>query len=352
MNTFIFFLGLTLSLTLFQTNTAKAENRENASLVAAKIINGETSRTGDWPWMAAILSPGYDPFLGQYCGGTLIAPQWVLTAAHCVDETGMDVLLGQNDLESNEGEIISVDKFVIHPDYQAKSNTADIALLHLDRPSFIQPVSLANNFNFQAETGKHAIALGWGITFQGVLYDDFPSKLQQVNLDILSNSICDTSISPAHKNIICLGILDNKDTCSGDSGGPLIIFNQARQQWNQIGITSFGPVDCAMDGRYTAYTQVDRFMSFINSTLNSTKESPEEFLAKCADKYSDYLGEKEGGVFVCENNSKVCLNTTGGDLNITQISVLRNNPSEILEYFIEHLREIRTISYTNIGYCK
>ncbi|MCK5830811.1 MAG: trypsin-like serine protease [Methylococcales bacterium] len=352
--TILFSLGLLFSLTMFKITNVNADSGINNSIFEVGIVGGDPVKTGKFPWMVAILRTDVQgsAFNRHFCGGTLIAPQWILTAAHCVKSFGMEVLLGEIDLEGSGGQTHSVDRSVIHPNYIKKKHPFDIALLHLATPSSIKPVLLEKSFNFQNKTGKDARALGWGVTRQIANDKYYLTNLQQVNITIKDTSICHypTNSPPKINNIICLGITDKKDTCGGDSGGPLLMFDQINKKWKQIGITSYGSAACAQPNGYTVYTQVDKYNQFILSNINSTSNTAEEILARCVSKYPDYLGKKDGTTFPC-GNSEVCQNTTGGTLmNITQISVLSNNKNEILEYLDTNVGW-KKISYAALNYC-
>lgn len=355
MTNFVLLLSVMLVLTVFHTKNVMAENSTRDSEIEAKIINGKESESDAWPWMAhIIISDGIGNRWG--CGGTLVAPQWVLTAAHCAEDmVSAKVLLDRNDFKGKGGEIISVTHSVIHPDRDIATKYADLALMHLESPTSITPVSLANDFDFQSEEGNSALAIGWGITHQSITGDDIsPTKLQQVELPLKHNQQCifDSRIP---EDVICVGIFDEKSTCRGDSGGPLLMFDSKNRRWNQIGITSFGSKNCSSVTGISVYAQVDKFKHFIDSTINSSQEpseTPEEFLAKCVKKYPDYLGEAKGAAYFC-GNSEICQDTTGGRLmDIIQISVLENNKEEMLEFFDNTARKWYKISFSNIGYCE
>lgn len=348
-------VGIIFALSLFQIENGYADNRPIDQRIEPKIITGKQSKSDAWPWMAYIIFTNKTKN-DSMCGGTLVAPQWVLTAAHCVEDmSSARVLLDKNDLWAKGGEDFSASYSAIHPKYNTTRNYADIALLHLDTPTTIKPVSLANEFNFQKETGNTALAIGWGLISQeieGKGEDILPDRLQEVDLTIQSNSICDNPYFL--DNVICLGVSgEGKASCRGDSGGPLLLFDSKSKSWKQIGITSFGYKDCSAEGGIDVFTQVDKYKPFIESTLSRTHlESPEEILAKCVKKFARYVGDRRGTVYNC-GNSEICQDTTGGLLmDITQVSVLQNNPTQMIEYFDNTRKQWFKTSFSGLGYCE
>jgi secreted trypsin-like serine protease len=346
------FLIVIIFCTIFQTKAVSADNKESL-VVEEKIINGKPSEAEAWPWMVAISSTTTTG-RSSFCGGSLIAPQWVLTAAHCVKDRTSKILIHKDNVRGPMKEYIPVTHSVIHPDYDDKTKTADLALLHIGTPSSITPLSLTDDFNFQNEEGNLALAIGWGLIQQGLVEGEKevqPVKLHQVELPLISDSACNYSVIPG--NTICIGIFDEKAVCSGDSGGPLIIFDTANQRWKQIGITSLGlSENCIAEGEISVFTQVDKYKQFIDLTIHSTQESPEDFLAKCANKYPEFVGQKIGTAYPC-GNAEICLDTSGGQLmDIRQLSVLKNNENEILDFLDVGTQKWHKISFSDIGYCE
>lgn len=264
-------LQLLLMVSLYLTDTVYA----GTTPVQPKIIGGSSASTTAWPWMAGILY-NKDNAIQVFCGASLIAKDWVLTAGHCVyDETpqGLAVIINRPNLLSTEGELITVEKIVVHPQFDIDSLRNDIALLKLRQSSKIPPVETLSNFSNQDEAGKISTALGWGNI--STIRKIYPNKLQQVDLPIVSNEECRRRLNGIEDTMLCAGsIAGGKDTCDGDSGGPLVIFDEGSKTWRQAGLTSFGEGPCAARGLYGVYTRLELFKDFISENVCSTESKP------------------------------------------------------------------------------
>ena len=246
-----------------------------------KIIGGQEAAPGAFPSIAALLIASQpNTFLAQFCAGTLIHPLWVMTAGHCVDDIQpsqlpqLQVQIGRNDLPQDSGDRIDVAEIVLHPEYFNTNGMLlnDIALLKLAKPSSNQPISVPPFFDNFAPPGTLATAVGWGTT--SFPSSSFPDVLQQVDLPIVSNELCNLlhggSITDA---MVCAGFPEGgKDTCVGDSGGPLLV-SDAHNNMKQVGITSFG-IGCALPFFPGVYTRVANFSLFISNTVCSDAEEP------------------------------------------------------------------------------
>lgn len=260
------------SLAILPLQAAHAPEQPQQGDIPA-IFGGREAEVGAWPWQAALVLATYeDAFLGQYCGGTLIAPEWVMTAGHCVLNYGperVDVVLGRHLLSSDEGERIGAAEIIVHPSFNYNPLSlvldldADIALIRLTTPSNQQPVSLfAGRAGEEESNYVAATVTGWGLTDQS----GYPDALHEVMVPFVEPATCSLLYgSSVTENMICAGYpKGGKDSCYGDSGGPLIVRDQAG--WQQIGIVSWGS-GCGLFGYPGVYTRVASYREWVNACI-------------------------------------------------------------------------------------
>ncbi|KAG1694124.1 Plasma kallikrein [Nymphon striatum] len=240
-----------------------------------RIVGGMNSRSGEWPWQASLQIK--HPVTGQslhLCGGSLIANQWILTAAHCIVELWR-VHLGITDLNKKEKtrRIFEVEKISIHEKFKLRSFLNDLALFKLSRPvnlgadgKFINTVCLPEYGDFD---GENCIATGWGVTRFGGRKR--PSVLQKIHVPIISNKNCSDAygyIRKISKGMMCAGHKDGGfGVCVGDSGGPLMC-KRGDGRWYQAGITSWG-VGCAEKNFPGVYVRLTSYRNWIRSIIDS-----------------------------------------------------------------------------------
>jgi secreted trypsin-like serine protease len=248
-----------------------------------RIIGGTEALPGSWPSQAALLASSQpDPNLAQFCGGTLIDPDWVLTAAHCVDflasPSQLNVAIGINDLNAvNPGDRKSISEIVIHPDWDDESFEWDFALLRLQTGS-AQPTTDLITPAEAGETvgGKPARIAGWGCTLQVLKADcgtsgGYPSELREAEVQFVADSDCGsgTSYGSSFKPVmmICAGIYPagGKDTCFGDSGGPVTASVDGRAVL--AGITSWGKEPCGIPNYPGVFARVTSGLDWIYETM-------------------------------------------------------------------------------------
>ncbi len=246
-----------------------------------KIYGGITADNSEWPFMVALVRPAFDNYFGQYCGATIIDPNWVLTAAHCVSGASapmptseVEVLTQVTNLRAEVGTRIQVSEIIVHPDYINGNVNGDIALIKLASPASIPAVRIIDDISDLDQPGTRTGILGWGSTSNQSSSPSFPDQLQEAVVDVVSQENCQQSSSFTDK-MICAGINSSIDSCVGDSGGPLIAWDPSIGKWKQSGIVSWGPTDgnltCALPDRYGAYTRLTSYSSFIQDNVCSAQ---------------------------------------------------------------------------------
>jgi secreted trypsin-like serine protease len=249
----------------------------------AEIVGGQLASPGEWPWQVALVdkqavAPNFNDY--QFCGGSLINPYWVLTAAHCVTEnngsvslaSSINIVAGIYDLNNPPAgyQRRSVAQIIRHESYNPKTTDFDIALLKLTSPVMLGRSGAAKTglISLAPSTigdlaGLYSWVTGWGNT--SPIISAYPDKLYEVNVPIVANSICNNSShydGDITNNMLCAGS-SGKDSCQGDSGGPLVIANSSR--WQQAGIVSWGDV-CGAEQYPGVYTRVSNFVGWVNAS--------------------------------------------------------------------------------------
>ncbi|MFG3658528.1 S1 family peptidase [Streptomyces sp. NPDC047706] len=226
------------------------------------IVGGTTTTTTAYPFMMQITDASQD----QFCGGTLVSPTKVVTAAHCVvgESTGsVRVVGGRTYLDGTNGTVSRVSKIWIHPSYSDVTNGDDVAVLTL---STSMPYTAAKYVSSSQTSvyaaGTTARVLGWGTTSQSGSSSD---QLRTATVPTVSDSRCRGSYGSdfVAGDMVCAGYTSGgMDTCQGDSGGPLLIGGVL------AGITSWGE-GCAQAGYPGVYTRLTTFSSLVSAQVNS-----------------------------------------------------------------------------------
>lgn len=237
--------------------------------ISAKILGGVQANPGAWPWIAALLYANVPNMLqAQFCSGVLVDATWVLTAAHCVDgqtSNKIQVAVGVFDLASFSGSRIALRSIRIHPGYNRTTLQNDIALLELVSPSKITPITLYSGQSTQTVDpsllGRVVTAIGWGLADNTSSWY-YPAKLRQVSLPVVADSMCNAGYPyPLLPSQFCAGYYEGKDTCYGDSGGPVV--TQIDGAWVHAGIISYGANCQQYYGWYGVYTRTSKYIDFI-----------------------------------------------------------------------------------------
>jgi secreted trypsin-like serine protease len=228
---------------------------------AANAVVGGTAAAPP-PWLAAVGTPAFliRPS-GQFCGGTLVSANKVVTAAHCVDflrsmPNLLSVTFGRADLTKKDGETVQVKSIWVQPGFKEtefKGETVehhDVAVLTLSRPVVDRvPLPLIDRAGVYSP-GAPAQVLGWGTTSE---LDLLNARLRQATIPLVSDARCAAAYGSSfdHRDMVCAGS-PKADTCQFDSGGPLVVNGRL------AGITSWA-YGCAREGYPGVYTRLAPF---------------------------------------------------------------------------------------------
>jgi Trypsin len=212
------------------------------------IVGGQNAAIANWPSIAFVLS-GWDSNgdrnIDSYaqCTGTVIAPQWVISAAHCAFQPNgrpihaMVTLTGVADL-NDPGEAIAADGWVVHPDWNPDFLIGDALLIHLGSSSSRPPLPVATDGGEYVTLPNVPNAAGWGAVDENATIST--DVLQAAYLELQDDSFCDAFATDIASQT-CAFTRNIAGACRGDSGGPLLVFDSQSGAPVLWGLTSYGP---------------------------------------------------------------------------------------------------------------
>ncbi|OCT93741.1 hypothetical protein XELAEV_18011411mg, partial [Xenopus laevis] len=241
----------------------------------SRIVGGNSASIGEWPWQVNLQ---YDA--SSLCGGSIIAANWIVTAAHCVDGDASSpslwkAFVGKLVMPSNyDSSAYYVDKIIVHPNYSSQTKHNDIALMKLKKSivfnSVSRPVCLPN-YGMQWEEGQECWISGWGTTSQG---GSISTVLKKAMVPLISPTTCNKTYmynGAITSSMICAGYAKGGvDSCQGDSGGPLV--TKTNSLWWLIGDTSWGD-GCAKANKPGVYGNMTVFLQWIYLQMQSPTEN-------------------------------------------------------------------------------
>lgn len=251
-------------LTAAERSRLDVIERRLSNVLNPRIVGGESARPGEFPWQVSIGFQRADGSIFSFCGGSLIAPDWVLTAAHCDVRPGEKVIVERLDLRTDAGEVIDIAEVKNHESYNPQTNDSDIALLRLANPASAQPIGLIEAGTNLAGPENDLTVSGYGLLEEG---GQASPTLQKVTVPIISNIICQVKYDGTGvtitDNMLCAGS-PGKDSCQGDSGGPGMVFDTELGDFRLVGVVSFG-IGCARASFPGVYARVSQFLDWIET---------------------------------------------------------------------------------------
>ncbi|XP_044078709.1 transmembrane protease serine 2 isoform X2 [Siniperca chuatsi] len=237
---------------------------------STRIVGGTEAVSGAWPWQVSLQIHGQ-----HICGGSIISPYWILSAAHCFQaysNPGMWMVYAGDLslLQMSFGPGKTVNKIINHEKFDTKNNDNDIALLKLNTPltftRTVKPVCLPN-IGVDLSAGHQAWITGWGALRSS---GPSPDRLNQAQVTIYSRETCNRPQvlnGEITKTMICAGKLQGGvDSCQGDSGGPLVV--KEGDVWWLAGDTSWG-IGCAFRNKPGVYGNVTYFIEWIYDQMQN-----------------------------------------------------------------------------------
>ncbi len=310
------------------TDVASAQNE--AGQPQPRIIGGAPTSIAQVPATVALLRRARvqidgDLFQAQFCGGTVIAAQWVLTAAHCVvdlqgnvsDPNSLMVLSGSSNLDDPDNQPIAVLRVIAHPEYVNVQLGRDIALLQLEYDALVSPIPLDEQ---PVNANDTAFIAGWGAvnSRESQSTQNFPTQLRGTFVNMTPGTTCGT-LFPAYNGLtdstnVCAGVVEGgKDSCQGDSGGPLYRVDTTENRVSVVtGITSWG-VSCGLAETPGVYTRVASYADWIRSTLSPFNVQLPRQIQNDGVSFADNLNNNEPlspSVQPAPSNDDVAANTS------------------------------------------
>ncbi|XP_056224266.1 ovochymase-1 [Seriola aureovittata] len=241
----------------------------------SRIIGGQEAWAHSWPWQVSVCFASMPA-----CGGAIISPLWVISAAHCFKRYNRasfwKVLAGKHDLDNLQEagqQLVGVSAIVSHRSYNTRTKEGDMALLRLQRPlvfnQFVRPIDI---WMTSLPLFKKCTITGWGSTQEN---GPRVNRLQEVNVTVLPSEVCNQYyLGRIRSSMFCAGKDEGGvDACQGDSGGPLSCFTGSR--YELAGVVSWG-VGCGRARKPGVYTDIQQHAQWMSDIMNDQNRMYED----------------------------------------------------------------------------
>eukprot|EP01082_Thalassiosira_pseudonana_P003005 g3497.t1 g3497 contig12:2188440-2189856(-) len=252
-----------------------------------RIIGGDEADVGRYPYIVSLQDN-----VGHFCGGSLIAPDVVLTAAHCsgTNYGNVRIVVGSHTTtpQGSNADIVSIQKLYVHPRYNENSSENDYAVIFLKRPTTSNvPFVRLNREEMMPTNGDVLTAIGWGDTNTDDMLFAPSEELREVDVDYIPNGECEESEGcigdwcESYNGLIFGAMLcassPGKDGCQGDSGGPIIFAGREAEDDVQVGLASWG-IGCASPSFPGVYSRISSEYKWIrNKVCRRSRDPPSHF---------------------------------------------------------------------------
>jgi secreted trypsin-like serine protease len=314
----LFFMVVTPAAVFAQNPATDAQ--ENIYEESMRVVGGNPADVNAWPWQVAFFQRrASDGAFTFFCGGSVIAPRWVLTAGHCFPggkPSPEDTIVVEqtNVIERNlpggvvppeRGRPLKLQRVISHEGYNAQTHENDIALVQLAGPATSKPAKIARLPSPIETEGRLSTVTGWGLLrsryfdrekkiwidgetrqpiAEGQESQYLTETMMQVDLPLIDHIACRQAYEGDRgrgidRRTICAGFAQGgKDACQGDSGGPLVTKDDGGN-YVQIGVVSWG-LGCARAGRPGVYSRISAFSGWIKQNTGTDVFSASEPIAQ------------------------------------------------------------------------
>ncbi|PSN50402.1 hypothetical protein C0J52_08570 [Blattella germanica] len=275
-----------------------------------RIVGGIPADITNFPYQVS-----FEWYEQHWCGGSIISPNYVLIAAHCVRGKSLSSIRirAGTSIKQQGGSIHAISQVVSHPNYVGADY--DVAVIRVSQPfqysESVQPISLTSE---EPAAGTPVVVTGWGaLEYVG----SAPSQLQQVQVNIVDHEECSkayTKYGGVTAREVCAGVSQGgKDSCQGDSGGPLVANGV------QVGVVSWGE-ECALKGYPGVYSSVANLRSWILSQKYLLNDLPIKSISSIRIRAGSSYKEQGGSIHAI---SQVTMHPKyeGGDYDVAVIKV-------------------------------